>query len=166
LKTIANQFTSGFRAAPWTITCAVLGGLLLAWFIPNWSSRALFVITREHGVYVQKRIQFMGSWVHTGLLIITMFEMLLIGCIVAISAKGREIVATTALLLTEVAFLWVGAVWMIERGTVMIISTTPSSYLIILSLPLFFLERSFSVVVGGFIVRMYRNSRMQRPSAI
>jgi hypothetical protein len=164
VKTIANLFASGFSAAPRVIICAVLGGLLLAWFIPSWISSALLVITREHGVYVQKRIQFLGLWVQTGLLIIGMLEMLLIGCIVAIVAKGREILTTTTLLFAQIAFLCLGAVWMIERGTAVITSTTHSTSLLVLLLPLYFLERTFTVVFGGLIVRMYRNSIAQRTS--
>jgi biotin transporter BioY len=122
------------------------------------------VITREHGGYVQKRIHFMGPWVQTGFLVINLLEMLLIGCIVAISAKGREMVATMTLLLAEFAFLCIGAAWMIERHTVIITSTTHSPYLLIFSLPLYFLERTFTVVLGGLIVRMCRNSAAQRTS--
>jgi hypothetical protein len=164
VKTIASLFTSGFRAAPWAIASAVVGGLLLAWFIPNWVSRSLLVVTRENGFYIQKRIQFLGLWVQTGLLVIGMIEMLLIGCIVAIAAKGREIVATMTLLLCELAILCAGAAWMIERGTVIITTTTPGSHSLVLLLPIYFLDRSFPVVVGGFIVRIYRNSAMQRAS--
>jgi len=166
VKTIANLFTSGFSAAPWEITCAVLGGLLLAWFIPNWTFHALLVVTREHGIHVQKRIAFLGTWVNTGLLAIAMLEMLLIGCVVAISAKGREIVATMTMLLIQVAVLCVAAVWTIERGTVVITSTTHNPYFIALLLPLYFLERLFMVVVGGLIVRVCRNSAIQRTSTI
>jgi hypothetical protein len=166
VKTVANLFTSGFRNAPWVIFCAVLAGLLMSWLIPNWISHALLVITRENGAYVQKRIQFMGTWVHTGLLTIGIIEMLLIGCIVALAAKGREIVATMTLFLMQVTVLCIGMAWMIERGTVTIISTTPhSSYLFALAISLYFFERSFPVVVGGLIVRMYRNSAMQRTTA-
>jgi hypothetical protein len=168
VKTVANLFTSGYSAAPWVISCTVLAGLLMSWFIPNWISHALLVITRENGVYVQKNIRFMGSWVHTGLSIITLLEYFLIGCIVAIAAKGREIVATTTLLLAHALFICVVWFWMIEHGSVEITSTNgPSTYLAaIFVIPLYIFAQSISFVAGGLIVRMYRNSAEQRASPV
>jgi hypothetical protein len=155
MKTIANLFGGSFRAAPWTVVCAVVGGLLLAWYVPNWIIGALFAVCREHGVFVQKRIQFLLPLINSRLLRIV--EMVLIGCIVAVAAKGSEIVTTMTVLLARIATFGVMIVWGIERGSLRV-STAHQVFRVALVMPLYFVGPSIAIVAGGLFVRLYRNS--------
>lgn len=164
MRTIAHLYGSSFRSAPWVMATTVLGGILLAGFIPAWTYRALLVIVVENGVPVQRNIHFLGQWVQPGLLAIEIIEMMLVGCIVAMAAKGREITTTITLLMARISLFLIVLAWMVGHGKAGI-TPTHGILLAVLSLTLLIFERSCGIIVGGLIVRMSRSGAARRLSA-
>ena len=150
LKTIAHLAGSSFRTAPWSIAGVVLLGFLLRRFDFQLPERIIVAILRaqrpysnlHYGVYV---------WLVTyGIPIVGIIQMILIGCIVAAFAKGREIVATTTLSIVSpfaflLHFLLVGGQW---SNSIFIF---PSRFLIIQ------VENLVGLVIGGVFVHELRS---------
>ena len=155
VKTIAYLIGSGFRFAPWRITGAVLMGRLLLLYGLMLPERLIVAMLRVYPVYPdydhKNVVALWMFWVplaiQVGWVIVAMF----IGSLVAMVAKGREMVATMTLGLTFLAPRLVG--------------------MVILWAPPFFRADVFFVfivafVVGGGIVRKLRLAVLTRRSAM
>lgn len=151
VKTIPLLLVTGFRSAPWTITALVVGGFLLRWLFSLWSNpavnRAIEAALDRYHVYERDPHTYIFWFTHAQL-----FERLivnsLIGVVVALAARRREMTATVMLgLVGDV--LAVQAVWMgvAKTGDQGLLWTLPWSFTF-----------SLAVVVGGAIVRVCRLS--------
>jgi hypothetical protein len=88
LKTITHLVVTGFRIAPWSMAGAVFGGLLLIWIIPRWTTPKAIGALVQYYNFHSPRLS-----LRSAVLILHAAQLMLISCIVAIAAKGREIAA-------------------------------------------------------------------------
>jgi hypothetical protein len=143
-RTITHLAGAAFRSAPLMMAAVVAGGFLLHGFVSGLPDKFLSVVTDRYLVFWSGHFQ-AYLWVLNGMLIEHLVLSMFVGCIVALVAEGREIVATMTLALvfgamSAAAFLWVathgpmyGVGWM-----------------------LWSCADPFAIVVGGVIVRTRR----------
>jgi hypothetical protein len=154
-KTIAHLIASGFRFAPWRIAAVVLIG---RWLLPYGlmlPEKTIVAFLRWHPIFpnydhenVYKLWMF---WVPLAIQIGWVIVPLLIGCLVAVAVKGREMLATMTLGLTLVAPLLVRMI--VDRPG------TPFSGPPFLRVAIFTVF-PVAAVVGGVIVRKIRMGRV------
>jgi len=109
VKTIAHLAGTGFRVAPWSTTAVVVGGFLLLRFVSGLPERAIFAVLERYQVFdhhFDAYVFFATYGIATGHVIASMF----VGCVVALAAKGREMVVTMMLSLVLGALFGV-AIW-------------------------------------------------------
>jgi len=151
VKTIAHLFGTGFRVAPWSTTAAVAGGFLLLRFVSGLPEQAIFAILHRYRVFdhhFNAYVFFATDGIATGHVIASMF----VGCMVALAAKGREMVATMTLSLVlcaliGAAFLWVATHRPMDVAWMLWSCADP-----------------FAIAVGGALVRMRRSAAATLPS--
>lgn len=102
MKTVLALMGTVLRTAPWLIASTVIGGFLLLWFgfsLPEKLIVAVLEWRRHHVIpyYTQREMDAHVFWLNTGILIGYLLVSLLVGCIVAMVAKGREVIATVTL---------------------------------------------------------------------
>lgn len=154
VKTVVDLMGGGFRTAPWLIAGTVIGGFLLLWFgysLPEKLIDGVLELRRHHVVpyYTQREMDAHVFWLNAGILIGYLLVSLLVGCIVAMVAKGREMIATLTLsfarfVLSAVAWFNVVRHWPERAPTLAILLTTLA--LIIL------------IPMGGVLVREVRRA--------
>ncbi len=105
LPTILHLLRSGFRAAPWFMAGVVAGGIVLVelgrlfanWFVNEgflFSALYVFPYSHPHSRFEIFLVVFLSnSWIQLYRLTVSM----LIGCIVALLSKGKEMSATLTL---------------------------------------------------------------------
>jgi hypothetical protein len=146
-RTIAHLAGAAFYSAPWLMAAAVVGGFWLHGFVSGLPDKALSLVTDRYVWFWSRHFQ-AYLWVLNGMAIAHLMASLLVGCMVALVAKGREMVATMMLALvfcamSAAAFLWVathgpmyGVPWM-----------------------LWSCAGPFAIMVGGVIVRTRRSRK-------
>jgi hypothetical protein len=148
LKTIAHLVGTGFRVTPWSTTAAVVGGFLLLRFVSGLPERAIFAVLERYRVFdhhFNAYVFFATDGIGIGRVIASM----LVGCLVALAAKGREMVATMTLALVLCAmvgfayFGWVAKHW--PMGVVIVWMLWQCSV-------------PSAVVIGGAMVRTVRSA--------
>ena len=160
VKTIAYLFATGFRAAPWSIVGAVIVGYLLLGFglwIPEHGIVAVLHFSR-HGVvpyYTWPQMQAHLLWLNSAIMIGQFIEALLVGCIVAMATRSRELVSTLALVLFRGSLGVVGCLMSLVRHWPLPVVLLP-----FLIFTLF--AGSIAIVIGGVIVRMRRSAPLRR----
>lgn len=156
LRTVADLIGAGFRDAPGAIAVAVFTGFLLLMFGPGLPERIVVAILRTQTPYSNTHVQAYMLFLTWGILVAGFVESMIIGCIVAVVAKGREMLATITLVLilsalTGWRLLLLGGHWPENANF----------------LP--FLVRRFDsacmIVIGGGIVRKIRSAVSNRRSA-
>ncbi len=152
-KTVAHLFGAGFRSAPWSTTAIILGGFLLLRLAHGLPDKLLMAVTDRYLMYWSNHFQ-AYLWVLKGLWIEYLIGSAVVGCIVALAAKGREMIATMTLGLVLCAMAVVATVWVVT-------TTGDDSYL--WNLP-WRLSDPLVIVVGGAIVRASRSGATHRPS--
>lgn len=107
VKTIANLASATFRVAPWWLTAFVLLGFSLSWFGARLPDDLVIALLRAQRPYSNRHMD-AYLWLLTyGFSIARVLESLLIGTLVAVLAKGREMLATLTLaMLRGVSFIW------------------------------------------------------------
>lgn len=158
VRTIAHLIGTGFRAAPWQIAGAVVGGFLLYWVAAGRIEQAIVAILdfrrqpHVHPYYTWPQAEARMFLVMYGVLAGQLLLSVFIGCIVATAAKGREMVATITLslilgILGMVQFL----AWSAKHGYAF------------LPLPLVItFGVSIVIIMGGGIVRKSRSATARR----
>jgi hypothetical protein len=152
VKTIAHLVGIGFRIAPWSTAAAVVGGFLLLRFGSGLPEKAIFAGLHRYRVFenhFNAYVFFATDGIAIGHVIASMF----VGCVVALAAKGREIVATMTLGLVLCAMTGAASLVLVARG----------HGLILWMLPWYFADW-FAIVIGGVIVRESRSAMSRRPS--
>ena len=156
VKTIAHLAGSGFRAAPWSTTAAVVGGFLLGTFVSGLPDKLLSAVTDRYLAYWSGHFKVYMFFATNGMLLVHFFLSMFVGFVVALAARGREMVATMTLALvlcamTGVAYVSVAQLWPIEDKLWWTLAQFASP---------------FAIVVGGVIVRRRRSGATIRPSRL
>lgn len=148
IKTVAHLGGRAFSGAPWATTAAVVGGLFLSRFVQGLPDKLLSAVTDRYLFYWSNHFKAYMFWATDGMMIAHITASLLVGCVVALAARGREMVATMTLgfvhcMMSVVAFL------------VLVSRTGDDSFLWILVLQL---ADALAIVMGGVIVRTRRSA--------
>jgi hypothetical protein len=151
VKTIAHIFGTTFRVAPWTIASVVVGGFLLHGFVSGLPNRLLSAVTDKYLFYWSAHFQ-AYIWILKGMLPAQLILSMFVGCMVALVAKGREMVATMTLVLVQCALIGTAWVWAATHRPLDV------------AWMLWSCADPCAVVLGGAIVRMLRSSAKPRPS--
>lgn len=101
LKTILHLFAAVFRNAPWSIAGIVLFGFLLDLLSATLPENVTMAILRAQRPYSNLHYGFYVWLINYGISIARVVTSLLIGCVVAILAKGREVVVTIMLVVVR-----------------------------------------------------------------
>jgi hypothetical protein len=151
VKTIAHLFSNGFRGAPWSTAVAIVGGFLLHGFVTGLPGKMLSALTDRYLFYWSAHFQ-AYVWVLKGMPIAHLILSMFVGCIVALVARGREMVATMTLALVLCALVGAAMVWVVMH--------LPLG----LGWMLWSCADSFAIVVGGALVRIRRAASTTVPS--
>jgi hypothetical protein len=154
VKTIGHLIGCGFRSAPWRIAGAVLLGRLLLPFGFILPEKIIVAVLRVFPVYPnydhKNVVALWMFWVPLAIDIGWVIAPIIIGCIVAVVAKGREMISTMTLGFSFLALRLV-AIIVNRPGRIL---TRPDI--------LFGLIAAFAI--GGVIVREIRSALSRRPS--
>jgi hypothetical protein len=145
LKTILQLGVLGFRTAPLLTTAAVAGGFFLRKLVGPWVEPPIFAVLERYHVYEHHFSTYM-FFASTGIDLGHLITFLLIGLIVALVARGREMVATMTLGLVFGAMLVVAFPFMVTHW----------GYGMVLSRVMWNLSDSLAIVIAGAIVRTHR----------
>jgi hypothetical protein len=145
LRTIAHFSSAAIRA--WSTLVVVLGGFLLLRFVSGLSEKFLALVTDKYLAYWSAHLH-AYVWLLRGIPVAHVIGSLLVGCMVALAAKGREVVATIALALIPcvmIAFslLWLARLWPFDETIVWL---------------LWQYADPFAIVAGGVLVRKFRSA--------
>ena len=156
VNTLAHLVGAGFRIAPWSTTAVVVGGFLLLRFVSGLPEWAIFAVLHRYRVFERHfnaYVFFATNGIGIGHVIVSM----LIGCMVALAAQGKEMVATVTLgfvlyAMAAFASLWWVA-WVARTGNTSILWMLP-----------WYFADSIAVVLGGAMVRIRRSPSKILPS--
>lgn len=154
VKTIAHLVSSGFFVAPWWTAAAVVGGLFLERFVCALPEKAIFAVLIRYRVFDHHLNAYL-FFASTGIQIGRVVSSLLVGCIVALVAKGREMAATTILNLVLCGMVAVASFVWVSRGQYFILWTLP-----------WHAGGWLAIAVGGAIVRTRRSGTISLPSGV
>jgi hypothetical protein len=159
-KTIADFAAAAFSSAPSWLAAAVLLGLLLSWFGRELPEQLIVVLLRTQRPYSNRHMDAYLAFLNSGIPIARMLESLLIGTLVAVLAKGREMVATLTLSIIRV----VPIPWLLY---LMYVRMAPNPPTLDAVLRFFLLSRALDligIVVAGVLVRKIRSVSSQVPA--
>jgi Fe2+ transport system protein B len=151
VRTIAHLFGAGFSNAPWSTAAAIVGGFLLHGFVSGLPGKVLSALTDRYLFYWSAHFQ-SYMWVLNGMPIAHVVLSVFVGCIVALVARGREMVATMTLALVFCAMVGTAWVWVALHqplGVAWILWSCADS---------------LAIVVGGVVVRTFRSASATLPS--
>jgi hypothetical protein len=144
-NTIAHLAGAAFYSAPWVMAVAIVGGFWLHGFVSGLPDKALSLVTDRYVWFWSRHFQ-AYLWVLNGMLIEHLVLSTFVGCMVALVAKGREIVATMTLALVFCAMSAAAFLWVATHGPMYGIWWM-----------LWSCADPFAIVVGGGIVRRRRS---------
>jgi hypothetical protein len=110
VKTIPQLAGAGFRGAPWSTPAAVLGGFWLHRFVSRLPDKLLSAITDRYLAFWSTHFA-AYMWVLNGMVIEHVIGSMIVGYVVALAVKGREMIATMALGLVLCALIGAALVW-------------------------------------------------------
>jgi hypothetical protein len=151
VRTILHVVRSGFRVAPWSMAGAVVGGVLLVQLGHAFSEGGIRAWNEFLHHHVHRLSHFDLFLYNSGMYLWRLTVSMLIGCIIALVCKSREMLATIAVSLVCSIPAMTGF-WTFFHGW----KGSPPLPIV---LPLFLLYSFgglFAIVVGGVIVRKYR----------
>lgn len=154
VKAIAHLAVTGYRTAPWSTTAVIAGGFLMRRLVGRLVEPAIFAVLERYQVY-EHHFDLYRYFASTGIDVGHVIVFLFISCIVALAAKGREMVATIPLALIFGAMALLGSLVMVPRT---------GDYVFLWRLTWYFAD-SFAMVIGGVMVRTRRSAATTRPSA-
>jgi hypothetical protein len=155
LTTIAHFAGSGFRGAPWSTAGAVIAGFFLLRFAHGLPDKLLTVLTDKYLMYWSNHFPAylrLLKVMPIGFVIGSVFT----GCIVALAARGREMIATMMLALVVCGMTTAGLVWAL--------ATLPGATSLLWNLPWLYSDPA-TIVLGGVIVQKLRSAAAMRASA-
>ena len=151
VKTIAHLVRIGFRGAPWSTTAAVIGGFLLHRFVSGLPDKLLSAVTDRYLAFWSTHFK-AYIWMLNGMPIEHLIGSMFVGCVVALAAKGREMIATMTLALVFCTLIGAAVVWVAAHRPMDV------------AWMLWSCADPVAIVVGGAIVRMRRSAAATLPS--
>jgi hypothetical protein len=152
VKTIAHLGGTGFRGAPWSTAAAVIGGFVLHRFVSGLPDKILSAVTDRYLAFWSTHFK-AYVWMLNGMSIEHLIGAMFVGCVVALAAKGREMIATMTLALVLCALIGAAFVWVATHRPMDI------------AWMLWSCADPFAIVIGGAIVRMRRSAAATLPSS-
>ena len=156
-KTIAHIAGTALRRAPAWLAAVLLLGFLLSWFSVGLPEQLIVALLRTQRPYSNLHYEAYVWLLTYGIPIVSITQSLLIGCVVALLARGREMVATTTLSLLRAATIG----WLLF----ILVGHTPHARPVILFPAPFLFSRALDligIVIGGVIVRKARSASARR----
>jgi hypothetical protein len=144
IRTAVHLAAAAISTAPWKTAAAVAAGVLLSRYLGTVPEKALLAVMDRYQVY-ENHFEAYRFFSYDGLLICHVLTMAVVGCLVALAAKGREMVSTLTLALVQTTLVLVGFFVVIARTGHW--GGMPLAWM--LSFPA-------AVVAGGVIVRTRR----------
>lgn len=151
INTVPRLAGFAFRTAPWMMVISVVGGLLLRFLFGRLVGYMTFPVVHRYGVFFEHH----HSTVYLFFNIEHLFTFLLIGLIVALVAREREMVTTATVALIFAASVVVGSTYGAIRYGTDPIFWRLTCYLVDL----------FVIVAVGAIVRTRRLTPKSPPTA-
>jgi hypothetical protein len=147
VKSLVHLARAGFRSAPWSTAALVIAGFLLKRFASGLPEQAIAAAVNRTSFYEQHFSAYM-FWMTYGIVLGHIVVAGLVGAIVAVAARGREMITTLALasigcLMTAAALV----VWIVRGQDLLLLRL------------LWPIADSLAVVVGGMIVRSRRSGK-------
>ena len=160
-KTIAHLAGAALHdASPWPAV-ALLLGFLLSLFSAGLPEQLIVALLRTQRPYSNRHYEAYVWLLAYGIPMVSITQSLLIGCIVALLARGREMFATLALsLLRAVTMVWL---------LFILFGRTPPTRPAMPFLAPFLFSRALDligIVVGGVMVRKARSASASRLAAV
>ncbi len=146
-KTIPCLVGAGFRATPWLVAAAIAGGWLLTRLIGPLPGEVTAATLHKYRVY-EHHVDAYMFWITHGMLFGRVIMAALIGGIIAMVVKGREMTATTAFALFQVA---------LGVPTALVNAVTTGDPGFLWTIP-WMLAFSTAAIFGGAVVRTRRQS--------
>lgn len=144
VKTIANLAGAAFRAAPWSVVAAVFVGLLLRRFTFTLPDDIMSAVLRAQRPYSNLHYGFYVWQISYGFPLAHAIMSMFVGCLIALFAKRREMIATMTLTLVLWALIIAALVHIARQGPLDI------TWL------LWSFADAFMTVLGGVTVREFR----------
>jgi hypothetical protein len=151
MKTIPRLAGFAFRTAPWMIVIAVVGGLLLRFLVGFLAGRVTFPVVHRYGMFFEHHHFALYLFFNVERLI----RFLLIGLIVALIAREREMVTTATVAFIFAASAVVGSTYGAVRYGIDPLLWSLTGYLVDLCV----------IVAAGAIVRTHRLAPKSPPTA-
>ena len=142
-KTIAHLVATGFRIAPWSTTAAVVGGFMLCGLVSGLPNKLLNAITDRYLAYWSSHFGIYVFLATDGMLIAQFIGSMFVGSVVALAAKGREIVVGATLNLVLVA---------LAIPSLLLVASVGGMGMLVVRLKLLCCEL-LGIIIGGAIVR-------------
>jgi hypothetical protein len=152
MKAVAYLILTGIRLAPFRLAGAVLIGFLLILFGLGLPGRAIVSVLCSIPVHADYYELWM-VWVPLALGMVRMVMSFFIGCIVAVAAKGREMIATIAL----------GLLYSLDMVIFVGMPRHENGFMQAVLITVF--AGSISIAAGGLAVRKVRSRLSPDPSA-
>jgi hypothetical protein len=151
VKTVFHLAGTAFRPAPWSLAGSVLLGFFLRWFSSGLPERVVVAILRTQRPYSNLHYNAYVWLITYGIPSVHVIASIFVGCIVALAAKRREMVATMSLVLVLCALTGVSSVWLASRNAPILWGMFP-----------WYFADWFAIVLGGIIVREIRSAATRR----
>lgn len=151
INTVAHLMGTGFSAVPWLIAAAVLGGCLLLWFGGDLAELARWTFRMKLRAYGLRIV-----WPAWEIQVERFLVMMLVGSLVALVVKGREMVTAIALSLVCAALSGLAyPVWTMMHNAELALPVRAFQFV-----------SSIAILLGAAIVREIRTiSATRHPSA-
>jgi hypothetical protein len=147
LKSLLHLAGTGFRSAPWSTAAVVIGGFLLMKFASGLPEQAIAAAVNRTSFYERHFGAYM-FWMTDGIDLGHIVLAGLVGSIVALAARGREMITTITLASVGCVMTVAALVVWISRGQDMVLWRLFWS-----------VADSLSIVIGGMIVRSRRSGK-------
>ena len=151
MKTIAHLLGIGFRTAPLATAAVVAGGFLLNRLVSGLPERAIFVVLERYSIFdhhFSAYIFFATYGIAIGHVIASLF----VGCMVALVARSKEMVATLGLVLAFFTMMAAAVPVLIATGHMPIPSMLAWNF-----------ADWLAIMIGGALVRMHRSAALRIP---
>lgn len=153
-KTIAHLVGTAFSVAPWLTAATVIGGFLLNRLVSGLPERAIFATLHRYQIF-EHHFSAYVFFATYGIAIGHVIASLFVGFAVALTAKGREMVATMTLTLVFCAMTIVAMLALLAIGKTLVLWMLPWDA-----------ADWFAIIIGGAIVRLRRSAEINLPLSI
>lgn len=163
VKTIFHLFGAALRNAPWSLASIVLVGFLMDWFSfsATLPERVIMAILRAQRPYSNLHYGFYVWLINYGIAIACVGTSLLVGCVVAVLAKGREVVAALMLIVVRSVPSVLLFLFVYERN----VGREPSFHVVFHFFVFRWVLDISGILVAGVLVRKLRSVSL-RPARI